>query len=515
MLAWFCGLVLVSAALLGGGTHPGFLGDVAVQCLAAPLLVAASWRLLVSAESDRQMRRRLIFWGSAAIFIFVLQLLPLPFDFWSGGAFLTGGHPRQDFLPERTWAPLSVSPQASWAAVASFIVPAAIFLCAVQLSLRETLLLTWVLGGLGAAALALGFLQVAQGPASELRFYAVTNRSESVGFFANRNHFAAHLYVTLLIGSVWFARVAGQLRRTDTAFKTRSIFWVTAAAVFLISAIAGLAMARSRAGVFLSMIALGGIVVMMLLQNKRQADGGAHTGTKAPTGLISVITVVIAVLFAVQFGLGSILSRFEGGAFDELRIPFTQTTLETAIKALPLGTGLGSFPRVYATVEKDGDVFPAFVNRAHNDFAEFLLETGFAGAVLLGAFLVWFCTRAYRIWATPDSKANESQLLLQRAATLIVCLLLIHSLVDYPLRTTALSAIFAFFCACLAAEAAAPEEPSAQMRRRQTSDVRQSSPQLMENEKWGEDIQWPDSWQASNSRDPAAWLHRGNFTTSN
>src|SRR6516164_1973002 len=46
-----------------------------------------------------------------------------------------------------------------------------------------------------------GFLQMAQRPGSTLRFYDVTNPKEAVGLFANRNHFAAHLYVTLVLAA--------------------------------------------------------------------------------------------------------------------------------------------------------------------------------------------------------------------------------------------------------------------------------------------------------------------------
>ena len=46
-------------------------------------------------------------------------------------------------------------------------------------------------------------------------------------------------------------------------------------------------------------------------------------------------------------------------------------------------------------------------------------------------------------------KSTIIELLIRRAATLIISLLLVHSLVDYPLRTTAHSAIFAFFCGIL------------------------------------------------------------------
>ena len=64
------------------------------------------------------------------------------------------------------------------------------------------------------------------------------------------------------------------------------------------------------------------------------------------------------------------------------------------------------------------------------------------GAILRAAFLIWFARCAYAAWFASSSEERDSELLLQRAATLIIVLLLAHSLVDYTLRTTALSAIF-------------------------------------------------------------------------
>ena len=63
--------------------------------------------------------------------------------------------------------------------------------------LRHRLAFAWLLLFLGGLSLLLGFLQMAQGPGSGLRFYDVTNPKEAVGLLANRDHFAAHLYVTL------------------------------------------------------------------------------------------------------------------------------------------------------------------------------------------------------------------------------------------------------------------------------------------------------------------------------
>ena len=91
-----------------------------------------------------------------------------------------------------------------------------------------------------------------------------------------------------------------------------------------------------------------------------------------------------------------------------------------------------------------------YANHAHNDAVELWLETGIFGIVLIGAFLTWFGFRAAAIWRGPSPPGAEPiDRLLMRAGTLIVALLLVHSLVDYPLRTGAMMAIMAFACALL------------------------------------------------------------------
>src|SRR5262249_48665493 len=205
---------------------------------------------------------------------------------------------------------------------------------------------------------------------------------------------------------------------------------------------------------------------------------------------------LFAVIFAAQFCLGSILSRFQGDSVEDLRVSFNRTTFDSVLKTLPTGTGLGSFVPVYATAERPEDAFTGYANRAHNDLAEILLETGLIGAGLLLAFLAWFGGRAYLAWSQTVTDDNRTQLMLARAATLIVALLLAHSLVDYPLRTTALGAIFAFFCAILAA----PVQPlqsenssgGGELRRQRRGPTYDVSTQP--GERWGSNADWPDEW---------------------
>src|SRR5690606_18666229 len=103
----------------------------------------------------------------------------------------------------------------------------------------------------------------------------------------------------------------------------------------------------------------------------------------------------------------------------------------------PVGSGLGTFAELYASYENPAAVTRTYINHAHNDYIELVLETGLAGLLLLAAFLLWWGWCAVRIWR--DDRASPYVL----AAVVVSATLLVHSLVDYPLRTAALSSIFA------------------------------------------------------------------------
>ena len=487
VLPWLCAVVLAASVILGGGTHPGFLGDVIVQLLSVPLLVVALWSALEPGRFQKETKQNFLLLGIAVFLVIWIQLVPLPFGEWAVKSILPhGGSPNA--LPSKIWAPVSVSSQATWAAVVSLFVPCAIFLAVVQCNIQQTLTLTWLLLSLGTVALLLGFLQMLGGPESELRFYGFTNPTEAVGFFANRNHFAAQLYVTLVLSAIWLATAASELPRSH-ALQTPRALMLTAAAVLLFSIVAGLAMARSRAGIFLGLLALAGALFLTRHSGRKESRHAKWMHR----GYICIASAVFAMLFAAQFGFDSIASQFGGDPLDDLRIPLASTTFELAFKSLPFGTGLGTFVPVYATAEKVTDVLEVYANRAHNDLAEFLLETGVPGALLLLAFLIWFCRQSYRVWFRQQTEENNHELLLQRAATLIIFLLLAHSLVDYPLRTTAHSAIFAFFCAICATKARSAEDFLRPRKRvfAYTNSPSQNSPV----EKWGSDMNWPKSWR--------------------
>jgi O-antigen ligase len=121
------------------------------------------------------------------------------------------------------------------------------------------------------------------------------------------------------------------------------------------------------------------------------------------------------------------------------------TNTERAVSEfMPVGSGLGSFGAVYRTFDNPQRTTNEYVNHAHNDYLELALELGLAGVLLITAFILWWFRRCWWAWREDFEGANMA-----RCGSVITAVLLLHSVADYPLRTSALAAVFALGCAFL------------------------------------------------------------------
>jgi O-antigen ligase len=297
----------------------------------------------------------------------------------------------------------------------------------------------------GVVSVFIGLLQVAQGPHSALRFFDFTNNAEAVGFFANRNHFAALIYALTLFAAALaadsaFGAAAGKdWRHYDSVL----IIAVIVFFIVIVVLLSGQAMARSRTGLLLTMLGLFGAFGLGL--SDRRVIGSFSSGK------LLIGASALAVVFAFQFALLRIFDRFAVDPLENARWTFLGNTIDAAKDYLPFGSGMGSFVPLYGLYEKPAEAIAnKYVNHAHNDFAELLLETGVPGVALLVLFVIWFAFRSRALWrSAPPSGAQEIDWSLARASSIIVVLLLVHSMFDYPLRTCAMMSIFAMACAFL------------------------------------------------------------------
>ena len=90
-----------------------------------------------------------------------------------------------------------------------------------------------------------------------------------------------------------------------------------------------------------------------------------------------------------------------------------------------------------------------FANHAHNDLLELWLEAGVPGAVVAALCAIWILRRTFHVWRAASWGTRNADLLLARAASIGIGLVVAHSLFDYPLRTGAMMSLVAFCIALL------------------------------------------------------------------
>ena len=421
-------LVVVLALVLGGATQEGAPAQAAVRLLSLPLFFWAAWRVA------GQRPRGLALWPlallTAVLLVPVLQLIPLPPGLWRA---LPG---RADFAATYSvaglaapWLPLSLTPDATWDAGLALLPPAAVFLAVTSLRERSRNRVAAAILGLTALGLLLGLMQMATGPTSPLRFYVRTNVEYGVGFFANRNHQAALLLTALPLAAHFVAA-----RRRDDAPWTLAPMLI-GAAVAVVAAV-GVVAAGSRAGLLL--LAPSAIAAFLIATR-------THKFQWKWTALAAAVIVgLLAVAVSVDPGGG--LGKLRQPLSQEVRLQVAPDIARAAMTYSPVGTGLGSFDPVYRTVEPESAASTTFLNHAHDDYLELWLETGIVGIILILVFLYWFARASWRAWVSERKLVGAS---LGRAGSTVAGLLLLHSIVDYPLRTTALAVVFAFACALL------------------------------------------------------------------
>ncbi|MGA8172377.1 MAG: O-antigen ligase family protein [Methylocystis sp.] len=449
-LFYLCAIGLVAAILLGGGTHGGFLSDAILQFISVPILLTALWRL---GNGSLTREQHGAVWFCVAIAAIPLsQMIPLPPSIWSAlpghSALVTSFELIKSVLP---WAPISLSPEATWLSFLSLLPTFAIFLGVLQLDYNERRLLSLITIVMGFISVLVGLIQVAEGPSSPLRFFEVTNSLDAVGFFANKNHFAALLYTLTLLAAAWAGNngVAFGLEKNRTKFSTASIVSQLASFSVLAVLIGAQVVTRSRAGMGLTVGALLGS--FLLVQQAQRSTNGVR-----PIWLM-IGAASLALVLSLQFSMFRAMERFAADTSQDARLAFARNTTEGAKTFMPFGAGVGSFVPVYPMFEKPQDLLmDGYVNHAHNDYLEIWLETGIFGPILIGAYGVWLIWRSAQVWRPSYRGGLDIDRFLVRAATLAIALLLIHSMVDYSLRTGAMMAVFAFLNALLIR----PDHPS-------------------------------------------------------
>lgn len=418
--------LLAFSFLLGGASRSHALRLTLIELAALPLLVLA----VQAALRSGRWREHALAVGIAALVaaIPLLQLIPLPPGLWNA---LPGREEPALALQlagvAPGWSALSLTPDRTWRAFLALTPPVAMFIVMLTLGRSRPDRLIWICLIAGAANVVLCALQLAT---LDPRFYpwSWTDPGLAVGFFANRNHLASLGAGTLPFAAA-LALSAAPGRSRDQLRLWLGLAYIGAMAVVI-------AVTQSRAG-----FVLGGVSLVASLIAAWIGLGGRRPDARM-LGLAGVTALAAGVVLI--FALAPVLSRF-GLALHEGRLENWPLVAEAAQTYLPVGSGIGSFDAVFRSVEPLAMLKPTYFNEAHNEYLQIWLEAGWFGIALIAAFLVWFGRRSFSAWrGGPSGERN-----LQRAASIAIGLILLHSAVDYPLRTETMAVFFALCCGIL------------------------------------------------------------------
>jgi len=417
--------------IFGGASGEGF-NVHALLLLSCGVACAIATLGLRYEEVPRGAKWLIVFLlGYIAIGLF--HLIDLPIGIWQ----LLGGRE----IIDDSWQLLGLSPNSQTLSVAPLrtfnalvyvLVPFAAVLLMLRLGWRATVaFLPWTIVGLATFSAMLGLAQVLLPEDAGLYIYGFTNTGSPVGVFANVNHQASFLVMSLSFTFVLIGDLRSNERSRDIDMAKRIFIGMCAALQTI-----GILAAGSVAGYLLlvPMMALG----LLIVQSQRREFKIVRLALPA----LILIPMIMLVAYSPQLsGLGVTSVENTG---PTSRVGIAEISLSLLRDHIWFGGGLGTFEPLFKVYEDPETAGVLFVNHAHNDFLQWIIETGLLGGALMVVFLVWLLRQMFGVWRL----SGDSTVRIRRAAASALTISLLHSFVDYPLRSPSLL-FFASVCVVL------------------------------------------------------------------
>lgn len=421
----FLGLLALLIAIAGGASRYDAIQIVPLRSLAGLLLIPGIYYL-----STKDAKKEVFLVGLFVIFalLIAVQLLPLPPSIWQSLSHRSVVVELDIVLGlENTWRPLTMSPMRTWNALGSLVVPLTGLLLAIAFGATSHALLQLV-AALGILNAIMALLQIVGGPFSLLYFYALTNRGGAVGIFANENHAAVFAACSMLV----VAELGSRARRGPRAGRA-SIVYTAGYFLILLSALVGGSRAGFAAAMGALLISFAMLFVYPAVGSKRRAADpirrwiGDHPYFFR---LLPVLTVVVTVLAFVTLERSpAFTDLLKQDSFANLRWSLWPVIGDMLDAHWVVGTGFGSFEQVYKIYEPSELLLPLYVNQAHNDWAQFIIEGGIPALALLIGLVAWVGRAITKLAGSQNLKTTA---LFWFG---IFAIFAGASLIDYPLRT--------------------------------------------------------------------------------
>jgi len=420
---WLC--LFLFFILAFGGTSQDILQVKLPIYILSILMMAVSFTSLEREDNIGFLKIPLCL-GALYILLVCISLVPLPSGVWSGLAgrqtLVEGYNLAGMSLP---WLPISMTPEKTLDSLFGFFPVLAIIGLALITQRRSSY--DFAINAVAIFAVisvVLGLMQILSG-GSSFYLYDITNAGVSVGFFSNANHQACFLAMVLplVLYNAFSPKISGR-RHSDINH------WPKFNAVFAIFIILGILLTGSLAGYSLAVFSM--IFTFIVISRRDNVLYLSLAG-------LAVAALITADFFLNEDYLAELFGFFEVDR-NTGRI-YVGYDLWNNRESLSIwGSGLGSFRDVFSGLEDRSQIGKFFIQHVHNDYVEVLVETGIPGILIVVAMLCWFIKRALSTFF----RKGKSSKMLQKILLISMFCPIIHSIIDYPLRTPAIAALTAF-----------------------------------------------------------------------
>ncbi len=264
------------------------------------------------------------------------------------------------------------------------------------------------------------FFAILQSVLSPTKIYGILERPTPFGSFVNRHNFAAFIEMTLAIPL--------GLMFTGEVPKDKKLLYITAITLMGTS----LLLSGSRGG-FVAVVAE--VILLVILTTR--THGARAIALKVGLSTLLALSVVVG---AVLVGGETSFSRFADTVASKdpstNRTHLWSVTSQVIAANLPFGAGFGAFGQAFTPFDDLSGL--ERVEQAHNDYLQVLADAGIVGAAIGGLFLYLLIRDSRRSIGIQNTFRRGVAI----GAISGIFAVLIHSLFDFVLHTTAVSFLF-------------------------------------------------------------------------
>lgn len=453
-------LLLMGLAPLirGGNRHVAlilleWLSLFILVVLVAYQLRSASRGTVSALRSERISSVGIVVLALAPFWVGMTQLIPIPSNLW---AKLPDHASYAEALavaevPFASYRVLSLVPDQTVLSILAGLPLSAAFLLANLCSPRQLGMLARCLVVFAVAQATVGLLQM--GPFPELSF-GIAVGGRAVGTFANPNHFASYIAMTVPLAILAMRQSVLPSDQCATG-RGGSRHLVPLWGVGLFLMLSAVLASGSRGGTVTCLVVT---VLAVLLLPTRQGHSRDRRWRLA--GAIALLALV-----ALAVGVDALMSRFEtdkSGYLSGDRWQMVTSAWHAAMAFWPFGSGLGSFAAVFPAFHPVG--VRGFVEHAHNDYVQLLMECGVLAVALSVLALILSVRQTGALMRRNRRYGLDAVSQLQASCGLGVLAVLLHSWVDFNLRIPANALLAAFllgaFLRPLSLVVRTPDKPS-------------------------------------------------------